>query len=68
MILTPGVYHLSQPIDVSQPDTVVLGLGFPTLVPQNGTAAMQVANTPGVKISGMIFDAGPADSPVPHRL
>jgi len=64
LILTPGVYHLSQPIDVTQPDTVVLGLGFPTLVPQNGTAAMQVANTPGVKISGMIFDAGPADSPV----
>ena len=64
LILTPGVYHLSQPIDVTHPDTVVLGLGFPTLVPQNGTAAMQVASTPGVKISGMIFDAGPADSPV----
>jgi len=64
LILTPGVYHLSQPIDVTQPDTVVLGLGFPTLVPQAGTAAMQVANTPGVKLSGMIFDAGPADSPV----
>ncbi len=64
LILTPGVYDLSQPIDVTQPDTVVLGLGFPTLVPQNGTAAMQVANTPGVKLSGMIFDAGPVDSPV----
>jgi hypothetical protein len=64
LILTPGVYDLSQPIDVTRADTVVLGLGFPTLVPQNGTAAMQVANTPGVKISGMIFDAGPVDSPV----
>jgi hypothetical protein len=64
LLLTPGVYDLSQPIDVTQPDTVVLGLGFPTLVPQNGTAAMQVANTAGVKLSGMIFDAGPVDSPV----
>jgi hypothetical protein len=64
LILTPGVYHLSQPIDVTQPDTVVLGLGFPTLVPQNGTAAMEVANTPGVKLSGMLIDAGPVDSPV----
>jgi hypothetical protein len=64
LILTPGVYHVSQPIEVTHPDTVVLGLGFPTLVPQNGTAAMQVANTPGVKLSGMIFDAGPSDSPV----
>jgi hypothetical protein len=64
LILTPGVYNLSQPIEVTQPDTVVLGLGFPTLVPQNGTAAVQVANTAGVKLSGMIFDAGQVDSPV----
>ena len=64
LILTPGVYHLSQPIDVTQPDAVVLGLGFPTLVPDNGTAAMTVANTPGVKLSGIMFDAGQAESPV----
>ena len=64
LILTPGVYDLSQPIEVTQPNTVVLGLGFPTLVPQNGTAAIEVANTPGVKLSGMIVDAGPVDSPV----
>jgi hypothetical protein len=64
LILTPGVYDLSQPIEVTQPNTVVLGLGFPTLVPQNGTAAMEVANTPGVKLSGMLIDAGPVDSPV----
>ena len=42
----------------------MLGLGFPTLVPQNGTAAMQVLGVPGVKLSGMIFDAGPKNSPV----
>ncbi len=64
LILTPGVYDLSQPIEVSRPNTVVLGLGFPTLVPQSGTAALQVGNVPGVKLSGMIFDAGPVNSPV----
>ncbi len=64
LILTPGVYDLSQPIEVTRPDTVVLGLGFPTLVPQTGTAAMQVASVPGVKLSGMIFDAGPVNSRV----
>jgi hypothetical protein len=63
LILTPGVYDLSQPIEVTRPNTVVLGLGFPTLVPQTGTAAMQVASVPGVKLSGMIFDAGPVNSP-----
>jgi hypothetical protein len=64
LILTPGVYDLAAPIVVSRPDTVVLGLGFPTLVPQHGTTAMQVLNVPGVKLSGMIFDAGPKNSPV----
>ena len=64
LILTPGVYNLKAPILVSRPNTVVLGLGFPTLVPQNGTAAMQVLAGQGVKLSGMIFDAGPKNSPV----
>jgi len=64
LILTPGVYDLDQPIEVTRPGTVVLGLGFPTLIPQHGAAAMQVASVAGVKLSGMIFDAGPVNSPV----
>jgi hypothetical protein len=64
LILTPGVYDLNAPILVTRPNTIVLGLGFPTLVPQNGTAAMQVLGVPGVKLSGMIFDAGPKNSRV----
>ena len=36
LIFTPGVYHLDQTIEVKRADTVVLGLGFPTLVPENG--------------------------------
>ena len=62
LILTPGVYHLAAPILVTRPNTVVLGLGFPTLVPQNGTAAVQVLNVPGVKLADMIIDAGPKNS------
>ena len=64
LILTPGVYDLDQPILVSRPDTVVLGLGMATLVPQRGNAAMVVASNNGVKLSGMIIDAGPVNSPV----
>jgi hypothetical protein len=64
LILTPGVYQLDQTIEVTHPDTVVLGLGFPTLVPQNGVVAMRsVAGSQGVLISGVIFEAGPATSP-----
>ena len=64
LILTPGVYHLDQSLEVSRPDTVVLGLGFPTLIPNNGIVSMTVANAKGELLSGMLFDAGPANSPV----
>jgi hypothetical protein len=64
LVLTPGVYDLSEPIVVSRPDTVVLGQGFATLVPQRGNAAMIVLPDNGVKLSGLIVDAGPVNSPV----
>jgi hypothetical protein len=63
LILTPGVYNLNQPIVVSRPGTVVLGLGLATLVPQHGNAAMVVTPNHGVKVSGLIVDAGPVKSP-----
>jgi hypothetical protein len=63
LVLTPGVYNLNAPIIVSRPDTVVLGLGFATLVPQKGNAALVVLPNKGVKVSGLIVDAGPVNSP-----
>jgi hypothetical protein len=63
LILSPGVYHLDRGLVVRRPDTVVLGLGFPTLVPDAGDIAMEVADVSGVKLSGMLFDAGAVNSP-----
>jgi hypothetical protein len=64
LMFTPGVYAIDKTIKVKRADTVVLGLGFATLVPQNGVVPMTVADVPGVDISGLIFDAGPVNSPV----
>ena len=64
LILTPGVYAVDKTLKVKREDTIVLGLGMPTLVPQNGVVPMTVADVPGVGISGLIFDAGAANSPV----
>ncbi len=64
LLLTPGVYSLKAPIIVERPNTVVLGLGFATLVPQKGTEAITVADVDGVTIAGLILDAGPKNSPV----
>jgi len=64
LLFTPGIYGLDNPINVTRPDTVVLGMGLATLQPTNGTAAMTVADVNGVKIGGLLFDATPTNSPV----
>jgi hypothetical protein len=68
LILTPGVYDLPQTIEVDRADTVILGLGFATLIPTNGNVAMSTGNVPGIKLSGLIFDAGAKNSPVLLQL
>ena len=64
LILTPGVYNLKQSLLVTRPDTVILGLGLATLSPQRGNVAMKIGDVRGTKLSGVIFDAGPVNSPV----
>jgi hypothetical protein len=68
LIFTPGVYAIDATIAVKRPNTIVLGLGFPTLVPQNGVVPMRVEDVPGVGIAGLLFDAGPVNSPVLLRI
>ena len=63
LIFTPGVYNVDKTIKVKRADTILLGLGMATLTAQNGVIPMTVANVPGVKISGLIFDAGLVNSP-----
>ncbi len=64
LIFTPGVYDVNRTIKVKRADAVVLGLGFATLVPQNGVVPMTIADVPGVDVSGLIFDAGSKNSPL----
>ena len=64
LLFTPGIYDLNEPIRVMRPDTVVLGLGFATLRPIHGTAAMTTADVDGIEIAGLLFDAGQESSPV----
>jgi hypothetical protein len=63
VIFTPGTYQIDKTLKVKRADTLVLGLGFPTLVPSDGAVTMEVADVTGVKLAGLLFDAGPANSP-----
>ncbi|MFB9834977.1 discoidin domain-containing protein [Actinoallomurus acaciae] len=64
LLFTPGVYHVSQTINVTHANTVVLGLGYATIVPDGGVTPMSVADVDGVKLAGLLFDAGTTNSPV----
>lgn len=62
LLFTPGIYHLESSIRVTRRGTVILGLGYPTLVPDRGTPAIEVADVDGVKLGGILFEAGTANS------
>ncbi len=62
LLLTPGVYYLDAPLAVNAANTVVLGIGLATLVPNNGVNAINVADVDGVKIAGILIDAGTGNS------
>lgn len=63
ILFTPGVYNLDDALRVTRPDTIILGLGFPSLVPSTGKSAISVDDVDGVTVAGLIIDAGPVNSP-----
>ncbi|MER5424095.1 discoidin domain-containing protein [Streptosporangium roseum] len=64
LLLTPGIYTVNQAINVTRPNTVVLGLGLATLIPANGVSAIKVADVDGVRLAGFLIDAGTQKSDV----
>jgi len=64
LLLTPGIYKLDKALQVTQPNTIILGLGIATLEPVAGNIAMTVADVDGVKLGGILFDAGEKNSDI----
>jgi hypothetical protein len=62
LLFTPGIYHVNQTINVTRANTVVLGLGYATVIPDGGVTPMAVADVDGVKIASLLFDAGTTNS------
>jgi hypothetical protein len=59
LLLTPGDYQLDAPIQVTLPNTVVLGVGMPVLTPKGGNALLTIDDVDGVSIAGVLVEAGP---------
>jgi hypothetical protein len=64
LLFTPCIYELTEPIRVTRRNTIVLGLGFATIKPIQGTAALTISDVDGVIVAGLLIDAGPVESPV----
>jgi hypothetical protein len=58
LLLEPGIYHLDDSVRVTKAGTIVMGLGLATLAADTGAPAITVAEVDGVKIAGLIVDAG----------
>ena len=64
VLFTPGIYDLAEPLRITKAGTVVLGLGFATLRPTGGKAAILTADADGLTMAGLLIDAGPQLSPL----
>ncbi|MFD4777909.1 coagulation factor 5/8 type domain-containing protein [Streptomyces sp. NPDC058427] len=62
LLFTPGVYHVDQTINIDRANTVALGLGLATIIPDNGVTAIKVGDVDGVKLAGLLVDAGTSNS------
>ncbi|MCR5836210.1 MAG: sialidase [Lachnospiraceae bacterium] len=62
ILFTPGIYEFSETIKVNNPDTVIYGMGLATLVAKEGNVVMETADVEGIRISGLIFEAGDSES------
>jgi len=63
LLLLPGIYHLTESIQINRPGTIVLGLGIPTLIPEQPVPVITVADVDGVTLAGFMVDSGPMSSP-----
>merc|ERR1711871_553555 len=59
VVVSPGVYHLDEPLELNHPNQVLLGLGYATLVSAKQNAVIRVGDVDGVRVAGFLLQAGP---------
>ncbi len=59
ILFQPGFFNLEEPLHITRPGTIVMGLGWTTLIPgeSNPESAMIVDDIDGVTIAQLLFDA-----------
>jgi hypothetical protein len=62
LLFSPGIYLLDKTIRVTRKGTIIMGLGFPSLMPVNGHSAVELSDVDGITFCGITIDAGPVKS------
>lgn len=62
ILLTPGIYIIDKPLEVTKENTIIYGMGLATLVANDGNVCMEIADVGGVKVCGILFEAGEKES------
>eukprot|EP00943_MAST-04B_sp_MAST-4B-sp1_P006875 g6875.t1 len=60
LVISPGIYQLDEPLVVNKPNQIILGLGLATLISAKQNVLISVGNVDGVRVCGLILQAGPA--------
>lgn len=58
ILFTPGVYKIDKTINVTKENTIIYGMGLATLEAVDGNICMETKDASGIKICGLLFDAG----------
>lgn len=60
LLFTPGHYSLTEPLKVNQKDTIILGIGYPTLeiADSNDKSAIEIADVDGVRVADILIESG----------
>lgn len=62
IVIQPGNYRLSESLKVTHSNQVILGIGMTTLISSGGQPIIEVGNVDGVRIAGLLLQAGPIKS------
>jgi hypothetical protein len=59
LFITPGRYDMSEPLHIAHPNTIVLGVGYATLVPSgsNTESVILIDDVDGVTVAGLLLEA-----------
>jgi len=64
VVLPPAIYHFDEPLQLNTTGQVLLGLGLVTLVSAKQNAVISVGDVDGVRVAGVLLQAGPPQGDV----